>query len=76
MRGAWESASAELKLEERWTEEAGGLMLGCDRMDPSVLGRDNTREPQGEPPCVALALHELRIVRLPSGKSPRREREA
>lgn len=31
MGGAWEGGSAQVKLEERWTEEAGGLMLGVSR---------------------------------------------
>lgn len=31
MKGAWESASGPMKFEERWTEEAGGLMLGVSR---------------------------------------------
>lgn len=31
MKGAWEGGRPGLKLEERWTEEAGGLMLGVSR---------------------------------------------
>jgi hypothetical protein len=31
MRGAWEGAVPGIKFEERWTEEAGGLMLGVAR---------------------------------------------
>ena len=31
MAGAWEGGGASLKFEERWTEEAGGLMLGVAR---------------------------------------------
>ena len=31
MKGAWEGGPPGIKLEERWTEEAGGLMLGVAR---------------------------------------------
>ena len=31
MKGAWEGSAPGLKFEERWTEEAGGLMLGVSR---------------------------------------------
>jgi hypothetical protein len=31
MKGAWEGTSSSVKFEERWTEEAGGLMLGVSR---------------------------------------------
>jgi hypothetical protein len=31
MRGSWEGRSGPLTFEERWTEEAGGLMLGVSR---------------------------------------------
>ncbi len=31
MRGAWEGGPPGMKFEERWTEEAGGLMLGISR---------------------------------------------
>lgn len=31
MKGSWEGASGAMKFEERWTEEAGGLMLGLSR---------------------------------------------
>ncbi|MEO8359630.1 MAG: DUF6265 family protein [Vicinamibacteria bacterium] len=31
MKGAWEGGTATLKFEERWTEEAGGLMMGVSR---------------------------------------------
>lgn len=31
MKGAWEAGAAPMKFEERWTEEAGGLMLGVSR---------------------------------------------
>jgi Domain of unknown function (DUF6265) len=31
MKGAWEGGAAPMKFEERWTEEAGGLMLGVAR---------------------------------------------
>ena len=31
MKGAWEGVSGPLTFEERWTEEAGGLMLGVSR---------------------------------------------
>ena len=31
MKGAWEGAAGTMKFEERWTEEAGGLMLGVSR---------------------------------------------
>ena len=31
MTGDWESGAPDLKFEERWTEEAGGLMLGVSR---------------------------------------------
>src|SRR5262245_51101109 len=31
MKGAWESQGGSMKFEERWTEEAGGLMLGVAR---------------------------------------------
>jgi hypothetical protein len=31
MTGAWEGGRSGLKFEERWTEEAGGLMLGLSR---------------------------------------------
>lgn len=32
MKGAWEGGTASgMKFEERWTEEAGGLMLGVAR---------------------------------------------
>lgn len=31
MKGAWEGGRPGMKFEERWTEEAGGLMLGLSR---------------------------------------------
>ena len=31
MKGSWEGGAAPMKFEERWTEEAGGLMLGVSR---------------------------------------------
>lgn len=31
MKGAWEGGRPGMKFEERWTEEAGGLMLGVSR---------------------------------------------
>lgn len=31
MRGSWEGRNGPLTFEERWTEEAGGLMLGVSR---------------------------------------------
>ena len=31
MKGAWEGGQGSVKFEERWTEEAGGLMLGVSR---------------------------------------------
>ena len=31
MKGAWEGGAGAMKFEERWTEEAGGLMLGVSR---------------------------------------------
>lgn len=31
MKGAWEGGPPGMKFEERWTEEAGGLMLGVAR---------------------------------------------
>ncbi len=31
MKGAWEGGAGSMKFEERWTEEAGGLMLGVSR---------------------------------------------
>lgn len=31
MRGSWEGRDGPLTFEERWTEEAGGLMLGVSR---------------------------------------------
>jgi hypothetical protein len=31
MQGEWEGGTAKFKVEERWTEEAGGLMLGVGR---------------------------------------------
>ena len=31
MKGAWEGGPPGIKFEERWTEEAGGLMLGLGR---------------------------------------------
>jgi hypothetical protein len=31
MKGTWEGGAPEMKFEERWTEEAGGLMLGLSR---------------------------------------------
>lgn len=31
LSGAWEGGTPELRFEERWTEEAGGLMLGLGR---------------------------------------------
>ena len=31
MKGAWEGGPPGMKFEERWTEEAGGLMLGVSR---------------------------------------------
>jgi Domain of unknown function (DUF6265) len=31
MKGAWEGGTSQVKFEERWTEEAGGLMLGVSR---------------------------------------------
>ena len=31
MRGQWEGRSGPLIFDERWTEEAGGLMLGVSR---------------------------------------------
>ncbi len=31
MKGAWEGGRPGMKFEERWTEEAGGLMLGVAR---------------------------------------------
>jgi len=31
MRGTWEGRDGPLTFEERWTEEAGGLMLGVSR---------------------------------------------
>ena len=31
LKGAWESQAGTMKFEERWTEEAGGLMLGVAR---------------------------------------------
>ena len=31
MKGAWEGGAGAMKFEERWTEEAGGLMLGVAR---------------------------------------------
>ncbi len=31
MKGSWEGAAGAMKFEERWTEEAGGLMLGVSR---------------------------------------------
>jgi len=31
MKGAWEGTSSSVRFEERWTEEAGGLMLGVSR---------------------------------------------
>ena len=31
MKGAWEGGGPPMKFEERWTEEAGGLMLGVSR---------------------------------------------
>ncbi len=31
MKGAWEGGPPGMKFEERWTEEAGGLMLGLSR---------------------------------------------
>ena len=31
MKGAWEGGPPGTKFEERWTEEAGGLMLGVSR---------------------------------------------
>lgn len=31
LKGAWEGGPSGMKFEERWTEEAGGLMLGVSR---------------------------------------------
>ena len=31
LKGAWEGGPPGMKFEERWTEEAGGLMLGVAR---------------------------------------------
>lgn len=31
LKGAWEGGPPGMKFEERWTEEAGGLMLGVSR---------------------------------------------
>jgi hypothetical protein len=31
LKGAWEGGRPGMKFEERWTEEAGGLMLGISR---------------------------------------------
>ena len=31
LRGSWEGGGGPMKFEERWTEEAGGLMLGVSR---------------------------------------------
>jgi hypothetical protein len=31
MKGSWEGGAGAMKFEERWTEEAGGLMLGLSR---------------------------------------------
>ena len=31
LKGAWEGVRPGMKFEERWTEEAGGLMLGVAR---------------------------------------------
>ena len=31
LAGGWEGGTPELRIEERWTEEAGGLMLGLGR---------------------------------------------
>ena len=31
LKGAWEGSAGAMKFEERWTEEAGGLMLGVAR---------------------------------------------
>lgn len=31
LKGAWEGGRPGMKFEERWTEEAGGLMLGVSR---------------------------------------------
>jgi hypothetical protein len=31
IRGSWEGGPAGMKFQERWTEEAGGLMLGVSR---------------------------------------------
>jgi len=31
MAGAWEGGDGVVRFEERWTEEAGGLMLGVSR---------------------------------------------
>lgn len=31
MKGSWEGRSGPLVFDERWTEEAGGLMLGLSR---------------------------------------------
>jgi hypothetical protein len=31
MKGSWEGGGGAMKFEERWTEEAGGLMLGVSR---------------------------------------------
>lgn len=31
MKGSWEGGRGAMKFEERWTEEAGGLMLGVSR---------------------------------------------
>ncbi|MDR7270820.1 hypothetical protein J2X20_003478 [Pelomonas saccharophila] len=31
MRGSWEGRDGPLTFEERWTDEAGGLMLGVSR---------------------------------------------
>lgn len=31
LKGAWEGGPPGMKFEERWTEEAGGLMLGLSR---------------------------------------------
>jgi hypothetical protein len=31
LKGSWEGGAGPMKFEERWTEEAGGLMLGVSR---------------------------------------------
>lgn len=58
MVGSWEGAQGQLRLEERWTDARGGLMLGLAR----------TTKGEGEA-ARAIAFEFLRIEFRPDGSA-------